>query len=953
MVDYWKYKRGSEWRKWDLHIHTPNTKLSDNFVQIEGEDVWKKYCTKIEESDVAVMGITDYFSVDNYFTFIEKHKEYFPLSQKVFFPNVELRLEVSVNKSAEEVNIHVIFSNSESVTKNKIEDFLLKLDTNIKVHDAVIPCKNLSSKSDFEKAGVKHDIIKTKLKEVFGKDECYLILSAANNAGLRPDTGSPRKLNVTDEIDKVCDGFFGGEQNVNYYLNTERYETEEKAKPKPVISCCDAHSFEDIDNYLGKKVVKKNDKTGKDETIKNITWIKADPTFEGLKQIIYEPRDRVKIQTLIPDTKNARHIISEIQFKSSNNLFGNQKILLNENLNAIIGGKSSGKSLLLHSIAESIDPEQVKRINKRLNFEGYSFEDENYDFEVTWKNNEKDILIDGDLENKSRKITYIPQLYINYLAEKNNKNELNTLVGNILLQDDVYKTFFEEKRSGIDKISQRTDLELTNLLTIRLNAIELTKQIKEIGASKIIAEAIKKIELQISEGQKLSNLSPDEVTNYNTLIKKKEHSDKELHLIQTKISVLQKFSEELSASKNELVGIKNQEDYLSKKGKLDKILDVFAEIPTDISTIKLLVSKDFDVIIANLQNEISKLKLSELRDNAEKVLKQLNNELSPFLKKLAGQKELKKISEQLEKEKQKKEKSELFEKQLSSAVEEYKNSKKRITNLLKERYSLYKDIVVKINETKKEIGEEITLECSLVYEKEKFSLYEQANKAAIGKEHFFNKLFSIKYVNYDLIPDIFQDIVNVLDDNSLKLSNDSIIPLKQKTTIDEIFKGIINDNFEFDYKVTYKNDELLSMSPGKKGTVLLILFLQISSAEYPILIDQPEDNLDNRTIYDLLCKMVKETKIDRQIIIVSHNANLVVATDSENIIVANQEGQDPEKKKSEYRFEYVNGALEFSSAKDEKTRGVLYQQGIKEHVCDILEGGNEAFKQRERKYAIK
>ena len=953
MQEYWKYKRGSEWRKWDLHIHTPNTKLSDNFVQIEGVDIWKTYCTKIEESDVAVLGITDYFSVENYFTFIEKHKEYFPLSEKVFFPNVELRLEVSVNKSAEEVNIHIIFSNSESVTKNKIEDFLLKLDTNIKVHDAVIPCKNLTSKSDFEKAGVKHDIIKTKLKEVFGKDECYLILSAANNAGLRPDTASPRKLNVTDEIDKVCDGFFGGEQNVIYYLDTERYETKEKAKPKPVISCCDAHSFEDIDNYLGKKFVKKNDKTGKDETIKNITWIKADPTFDGLKQIIYEPRDRVKIQTLKPDTKNARHIISEVQFISSDNLFGNQNIQLNENLNAIIGGKSSGKSLLLHSIAGSIDPEQVKRINKKLKFVGYSFENENYDFEVIWKNNEKDILSNLNPDNKSRKITYIPQLYINYLAEQNNKKELNTLIGNILLQDEVYKTFFEEKKLEIDKISQKTELELTNSLAIRANGIELNKQIKEVGASKVIAEAIKKIELQITEGQKLSNFSLEDISKYNEFVKKKEQLDKELQLILTKINVLQKFLEELIASKNELVGIKNQEDYLSQKGKLDKILDVFTEIPEDIGNIKLLISVDFDVIITNLQNEISKLKLDEFKANVENSLKQLNIELSPFLKKLEGQKELKKISEQLEKEKQKKEKSELFEKQLNSAVEEYRNSKKRITNLLKERYSLYQDIVVKINETKKEIGEEITLNCSLFYEKEKFSLYEQANKAAIAKDHFFNNLFSENLVNYDLIPDLFHDIINVLDDNSLKLSNGETIPLKQKTIIDEIFRGIIKDNFELDYKVTYKNDELLSMSPGKKGTVLLILFLQISSAEYPILIDQPEDNLDNRTIYDLLCKMVIEKKNDRQIIIVSHNANLVVATDSENIIVANQEGQDPDKKKSEYRFEYVNGALEYTSAKNDKIKGVLYQQGIKEHVCDILEGGNEAFKQRERKYAIK
>lgn len=953
MKEYWKYKRGSEWRKWDLHIHTPNTKLSDNFKQIEAEDIWKTYCTKIEESDVVVFGITDYFSVDNYFVFIENHKKYFPYSEKVFFPNIELRLEVSVNKSAEEVNIHILFSNSEIVTKSKIKDFLLKLDTNIRINDAITPCKNLTSKSDFEKACVKHDYIRTKLKEVFGKDDCYLIFAAANNSGLRPDTASPRKLNITDEIDKVCDGFFGGEQNLNYYLDTERYETDENAQPKPVLSCCDAHSFEDIDKYLGKKYIKKNDKSGKEEIIKNITWIKADPTFEGLKQIIYEPKDRVRIQTLKPDSKNERHIISEVQFISSDKLFGNQKILLNENLNAIIGGKSSGKSLLLHSIAESIDPEQVKRINKRLSFEGYSFENEIYDFVVTWKNSEKDTLSSSNPENKPRKITYIPQLYINYLAEKNNKKELNALVGNILLQDEVYKIFFEGKKNEIEKISQKIDQELNNLLLIKNNAIELTKKIKEIGASKVISEAIKKNELQISEGQKLSNLSQEDIGKYNKLLKNKEQSDKELQLIQTKIDVLHKFSEELLASRNELLSVEGQEVYLTQKGKLDKILDVFTEIPEDIRNIKLLISRDYDIVLTNLQSEISKLKLVELKSNADAAQKKANSELSPYLKKLECQKELKKLSEQLEKEKQKKEKSELFEKQLNSATEEYRNSKQRITGLLKERHSFYKEIVLKINDTKKEIGAEITLNSSLFYEKEKFLLFEQVNKAAISKDHFFNKLFSDNIVNYGLIPDLFQDIVKVLDDNALKLSNNDIIPLKQKITIDEIFKGIVMDNFELDYKVTYKNDELLSMSPGKKGTVLLILFLQISSAEYPILIDQPEDNLDNRTIYDLLCKMVKERKIERQIIIVSHNANLVVATDSENIIVANQEGQDPEKKKSEFRFEYVNGALEFSYTKNESIIGVLYQQGIKEHVCDILEGGNEAFKQRERKYAIK
>ena len=163
---------------------------------------------------------------------------------------------------------------------------------------------------------------------------------------------------------------------------------------------------------------------------------------------------------------------------------------------------------------------------------------------------------------------------------------------------------------------------------------------------------------------------------------------------------------------------------------------------------------------------------------------------------------------------------------------------------------------------------------------------------------------------------------------------------------------MIGDSFYLDFTVSYKGDDLLSMSPGKKGTVLLILFLQISSAEFPIFIDQPEDNLDNRTIYDLLCQMIKVKKRDRQIVIVSHNANLVIATDSENVIVANQEGQDYATT-SKNRFEYVNGSIEHTFPKDNSITEILKQQGIKEHACDILEGGDEAFKQRERKYSIK
>ena len=155
----------------------------------------------------------------------------------------------------------------------------------------------------------------------------------------------------------------------------------------------------------------------------------------------------------------------------------------------------------------------------------------------------------------------------------------------------------------------------------------------------------------------------------------------------------------------------------------------------------------------------------------------------------------------------------------------------------------------------------------------------------------------------------------------------------------------------FKYKIKYKTEDILDMSPGKRGLVLLQLILHLSNADHPILIDQPEDNLDNRTIYKELNDFIKEKKVRRQIIIVTHNANLVVSTDAEEIIVANQEGQEKGKDNREFAFEYVTGPIE-NSFKDNSQAGVLYKMGIREHICDILEGGEDAFKKREEKYCI-
>ena len=138
----------------------------------------------------------------------------------------------------------------------------------------------------------------------------------------------------------------------------------------------------------------------------------------------------------------------------------------------------------------------------------------------------------------------------------------------------------------------------------------------------------------------------------------------------------------------------------------------------------------------------------------------------------------------------------------------------------------------------------------------------------------------------------------------------------------------------FKYNVEEEGDKLESMSPGKRSFILLKILIDLDNSKWPILIDQPEDDLDAKSVSKQLVKYLKEKKKERQIIIVSHNPNLVVGADSEQIIVANQGGSNSKNKSNQ--FEYVMGSIENSFTKQDE-ECILYSKGIKEHVCDTLE----------------
>jgi len=132
------------------------------------------------------------------------------------------------------------------------------------------------------------------------------------------------------------------------------------------------------------------------------------------------------------------------------------------------------------------------------------------------------------------------------------------------------------------------------------------------------------------------------------------------------------------------------------------------------------------------------------------------------------------------------------------------------------------------------------------------------------------------------------------------------------------------------YKLRLNNKDIEQLSPGERGLLLLVFYLLIDQSDIPLVIDQPEENLDNQMVFETLVPAIKEAKQRRQVIIVTHNPNLAVVCDAEQVVHAQLE------KGSDIRIEYTSGSLE--------------DPMINKKVVDILEGTRPAFDNRDAKY---
>ncbi len=959
-------QKGSQWRKWDLHVHTPASVLESQY----GSD-WDKYVVELFRraiaNDIAAIGITDYYLPTGY---RKLKKEYLEQPQKMaqlfsatelekiasiaVFPNIEFRLsKLIIDKQPElkwnrKVNFHIILSNEvdiDCIDSEFISQIQIIFDATIGGAAEKRPLSQFSLECLGKKLINEHEPFKLAGSPLFvgmlnaSVDENEIIDILSSNSHFRdkyliglPTDEDLSRVNWNSQGHSIrktlikqahfifsanpatCNFFSGG-------ADKDRFISEFGAI-KPCLWGSDAHNFEKM--FTPDK--------GRH------TWIKADATFEGLKQVIYDPDSRSRIQETSPQQKNSYQTIERVRFIDKNSTFSPHYIYLNPDLNTIIGGKSSGKSMLLYHIAKSINPAEVDekvKLAKASEYKGFDI-----DFEVIWSNGEISRLSDP---SSTKPITYIPQLYINHLAEEDGKSQLNELVKSILMQNDDFKLFTKSQEQKINNIHEKIDSTISRIYRLKDTYKSLSKDSSDIGTKPAVEEEIKRLQAAISTLREKAGFTEKEEQAFSHLSSRKNALERRQKVVSDAVAFLKQLSDSLTLKSECLIGA------LTETLKLD----------IDAPKNALIVTNSLAELKAGLKLEIESYvkKIGLRRENAPFTLEKISSQLkhtelaiTPLLEKIKEQKALELIREKLKQEEVKIKQITDIEQKLLSIANDGRALREELNKSFSDLIYTYSEYVKEISKPDYQLEETINISANVAFSSAKFDHFV---KSFDGRGNLTNLVGDLADTegNYIFNPESHAQKIFEIDEKIRK--KDPKLPgAKKGSTEEDITRKLYSDCFYINYTVSHKDDEIETMSPGKRGLVLLNLILHLSNASHPILIDQPEDNLDNRTIYDQLNNFVRDRKKKRQIIMVTHNANLVVAADSECVIVANQDGQQRCFENEKYKFEYCSGSLE-NSFEDPSKIGILKKQGIRQHVCQILEGGILAFKERELKYGLR
>jgi len=985
--------RGSEWHRWEPHIHAPGTILNNQFG---AADPWNSYLTTLEglSPQIEAIAVTDYYLTDTYEVFC-RHKAAGRLpGVSLLFPNIELRLDVAAKTGF--VNIHLLVSPEDPNHLSEVKRILKRLqfhafrDRFDCTREELIKLGKLADSTITDDgAALRHGATQFKvnfdqLRRVIGESDWAtknILIAVAGGAG--DGTSGVRQAadaTVRQEIEKFAHivfssspaqrDFWIGKRGINLDDLRSRYNG-----CKPCLHGSDAHDQKAVGQPVDNR----------------FSWIKGALEFDALRQACIDPESRAYVGEQPPCSAMPSQVISHIRIDDAD-WATTPDIPLNPGLVAIIGARGSGKTALADVIAagcdaitptgwdadENISPSFLARARRVIGDANAT---------LTWGCGATAIrALNGNDANghlSFPRARYLSQQFVEELCSaKGVSDGLVTEIERVIYEshspdDREWALDFAELREqkalrfqqarereakAIVDISDRIASELEKESLVAL----LTKQVGE--KSMLIANytadraklVVRGTEAQVTRHTQLSEAAQrlrSSIQNFGNQRRSFVAMQDEVRSMRATGSPEMLRQAKARHANSGLSSTQWDEFLLIYKGDVDKNLADYvnwadgeirklqgipppsgdpnvALIPdsADISTLPLApIAAEMTRLEAQFSaDELVRNQYTALTNriaNENSALQTLQIRLTDAEGAAARRKELQSERDDTY--------SRLFE-----AIINEQDALARLYEPLMERLSAASGTLKKLSFSVRRIADVqawgTIAEEELLDRRKTGPFYGRGALITTATDALKSvwetgTVVEVKSAMTAFMGKYLRDL----------LSHAPYAPTQQAEYRDwskQFAHWLFSTNhITVRYEIYYDGVDIRKLSPGTRGIVLLLLYLALDdSDDRPLIIDQPEENLDPKSVFDELVALFITAKAKRQVIMVTHNANLVINTDADQIIVAEA---GPHPSGGLPPIKYVAGGLENAA--------------IRTAVCNILEGGEAAFRERARRLRVR
>lgn len=987
---------GSIWRRWDPHIHAPGTTLNDQFG---GADSWDTYLSAVEASDpkIEALGVTDYYLLDTYRE-VFQHKVNSRLADvTTIFPNIELRLTTRAANGF--VNIHLLIDPTEDDHIEEAERFLglLEFEAHGDIfkcsRDDLLRLGRKSMGADASEkalltAGANQFKVEfTQLKNVYRKSDWAkknILIAVAGGkddgtSGLRQASDATLRA----EIEKFAHIIFASSVAQREFWTGKRPAISVQGLKdrydgcKPCLHGSDAHRPDEIGQPDHNRY----------------SWVKGSATFDALRQACIDPEYRAFVADAPPAGALPSQVISSITISGAD-WAKTPTVPLNPGLVTVIGARGSGKTALADIIAAACDavppavwsdsgdalqtPSFLARARPLIGSARAT---------LAWGSGESvDRALDGsDAGQLSAypRARYLSQQFVEDLCSSTGISD--GLVHEI--ERVVYQAHDPNSTEGATSFTELRDQKTHRFRQSRGRdeaaiadlsdhiASELENEAKVVGLRQLVAQKTKLIADQTADKGKLKLTGePEFIARHDALVTAEANLRRIINGLSEKCRTYVSLQDEVASvrattapemlrqtKEKHLKGSMSDTQWnhflLVCNGDVDATLrKVIEETDREIQRVTgdavvaqdrntALISPDQDlkdVTLNRLTAEIARLSTFITAD--KHVQRQLQTATATIARETAA---LEKLSSSLTSA----EGAEARRKDLQSQrIDCYERIFQAIINEQTALQELYQPLLKRLEATSGTLSK-LQFSVARVVDVEKWGRFGEQNlfdKRRKGATKGVGSLTAL--AAEQLAPawktgsaaDVRSAMEAFMAAHAAELLSHAPFEKTEKAELRNWMNQFAHwlfatDHITVRYEIGYDGVDIRKLSPGTRGIVLLLLYLALDDQdERPLIIDQPEENLDPKSVNDELVPLFIEAKKRRQVIMVTHNANLVVNTDADQIIIAEA------------------GPHAFGGLPPITYHGAgLDDREIRAEVCKILEGGEPAFQDRARRLRVK